>query len=327
MRKALASITLASSICLSAPASAESRFADFLSGSFFEGENWSAEVMSAAISVATEKALAGLFEQDPATDTPATDPADPLEKYNRMMFEFNAKLDDAALKPLAEYYAEYTPEIVRTGVRNFFSNINDVGVAANSALQGKVDQALSDSSRLALNSVVGLGGVIDVASELDIEKNDEDFGQTLGVWGVPEGPYIVLPILGPRTLRSAVGTALDTYLQVETLGSVAELGGAESAVSELMALNVVDQRTRLLGKESLLDTAALDPYIFARESYLAYRRCKVADCDKIDYIPAAPEGESDSNLFEGNSFDGNSYNELEMLDELDQLDELDLLND
>ena len=240
---------------------------------------------------------------------------DPLEKYNRMMFAFNSRLDDLALRPLAESYSEYTPSIVQTGVRNFFSNIGDVGVLTNSVLQGKLDQALEDTSRLAINSVIGLGGVIDVASALDIEKNNEDFGQTLGFWGVPEGPYIVLPLLGPRTVRSAVGTALDTYLQVETLGSVTELAGAESVVSELLALNLINQRTRLLGKESLLEKAALDPYLYAREAYLAYRRCKVNNCDNIDYVPAAPES--------GNDSPSSTDNELDELDELEMLDELD----
>ena len=309
MRKLFASLCLVSSIVFTSPVSAESSFSRLLNSDL-----WSADAVSAALSVAAETAMTEWFgvEEQPGGDLHVGTPDDPLEKYNRMMFQFNSRLDELALKPLAENYVEYTPAIVRTGVRNFFSNIGDVGVVANSALQGKVDQALRDSSRVAINSVVGLGGVIDVASALDIEKNNEDFGQTLGVWGVPEGPYIVLPVLGPRTLRSAVGTALDTYLQVETLGSMTELVGAESAVSELLALNVVDQRTQMLGKESLLAQAAIDPYLFAREAYLAYRRCKVADCDKIDYVPAAPENPS--------SIDG-ELDELDMLDELDLLDE------
>ena len=147
----------------------------------------------------------------------ATAIVDPFENYNRMMFRFNQQLDEVALKPLAKHYRDYTPELVRIGVRNFFSNIGDVGVLTNSALQGKFDQALSDSTRVAVNTIAGVGGVIDVASMMNIKKNNEDFGQTFGVWGIPEGPYIVLPLLGPRTLRSAVGTIADTALQVETL--------------------------------------------------------------------------------------------------------------
>jgi len=211
-----------------------------------------------------------------------------------------------ALRPIAESYTEYTPELVRLGVRNFFSNIGDVGVLANSVLQGNFDQALEDTSRLAINSTVGIAGVIDVATAIDIEKNQEDFGQTLGVWGVPEGPYIVLPILGPRTARSAVGTAIDTYVQLETLGAMGEAAGAETAISEILALNLIDQRSALLGKEDLLGKAALDPYLFAREAYVALRRCKVNNCDQVDYQPAESE---------------QGVDELELLDELDLLDE------
>ncbi len=245
---------------------------------------------------------------------------DPLEKYNRMMFRFNQVLDEKALQPLATNYREYTPDIVQTGVSNFFSNLGDVGVVTNSVLQGKFDQALNDSSRLAVNTIAGLGGVIDVATMLDLEKNHEDFGQTFGVWGVPEGPYIVLPVLGPRTMRSAVGTALDTYLQVETLGAVSEAAAGQEIVTEMLALNLIHQRSKMLGKTELLEQAALDPYVFTREAYLAYRRCQVEDCDKVDYQPSAtPE------LFD----DG--IDELDLLDELEQPqnlpDELDLLDE
>jgi len=300
--KWLASAVLACSLVFTTPASADIT-------DIFKSDLFSSEVLSAAVTTAAETMFTDWFDsEENLTDSPE----DPFEKYNRMMFRFNSKLDSHALKPLAETYVEYTPAIVRAGVSNFFSNIGDVGVAANSALQGKVEQALSDSSRVAINSVVGLGGVIDVATALDIEKNNEDFGQTLAVWGVPEGPYIVLPLLGPKTLRGAVGTAVDTYIQLETLGSVTEVAGVESAVQEMLAINLIDQRTRMLGKESLLEQAALDPYLYLRESYLAHRRCQVNDCDKIDYVPADPEDTSTSS----------ELDELELLEELDLLDEL-----
>ena len=244
---------------------------------------------------------------------------DPLEKYNRMMFRFNQMVDEKALLPLASNYQEYTPDIVQTGVSNFFSNLGNVGVMTNSVLQGKFDQALNDSSRLAINTIAGLGGVIDVASLLDLDKNHEDFGQTFGVWGVPEGPYIVLPVLGPRTMRSAFGTALDTYLQVETLGAVSEAAAWQEIVTELLALNLIQQRARMLGKTELLEQASLDPYVFTREAYLAYRRCQVVDCDKIDYQPSATPELLDDGI-----------DELDLLDELeppqDFPDELDLLD-
>lgn len=298
--KSWLALGLACGLSVSAPVTAESSFSRF----------FDSDLLSTAVSVAAHTVMEEWFDDsDDSSDELTATEYDPLEKYNRMMFRFNSSLDEAALKPLAESYQEYTPAIVRAGVRNFFSNIGDVGVAANSALQGKVDQALSDSSRLALNSVVGLGGMFDVASKLDLEKNNEDFGQTLGVWGVPEGPYIVLPVLGPRTLRSAVGTAFDTYLQMETLGSMSELSGVD-AVSEMVALNIVDQRTRMLGKEELLQQAALDPYIYTREAYLAYRRCQVDDCDRIQYVAADPESPSS----------GTDLDELELLEELEELE-------
>ncbi len=304
VRNLLATISFCCGVTLASPASAETMVSRLFDSEF----------LSAAVSVAAETVLEDWFGSDDDASskvTPTATPQDPLEKYNRMMFKFNARLDETALKPLAETYVEYTPDLLRAGVRNFFSNVGDVGVAANSALQGKVGQALSDSSRVGLNSLFGLGGVFDVASKLELEKNNEDFGQTLGVWGVPEGPYIVLPVLGPRTLRSAVGTAFDTYLQMETLGSIGELSGVDT-VTELVALNIVDQRTKLLGKEALLEQAALDPYVYTREAYLAYRRCQVNDCDKIDYLPADPERPSSND---------EALNELDMLDELDGLED------
>ena len=305
---------------ITAPVAAE----DNAGSSFFrifDNDLFQSEIVTAAVSTAAESVLAEWFNGSDNTTDDSVANGDPLEKYNRLMFRFNSKLDSAALKPLADTYYEHTPAIVRAGVRNFFSNIGDVGVAANSALQGKVDQALSDSSRVAINSVVGLGGVFDVATALDFEKNNEDFGQTLAVWGVPEGPYIVLPLLGPRTLRGAVGTAVDTYVQLETLGSMTELAGAESAMSELLAINLIDQRTRLRGKDSLLEQAALDPYLYTREAYLAYRRCQVNDCDKIDYVPSEPESAEDPSSLD------NDLRELEELRELDELDLMDELDD
>ncbi len=267
-------------------------------------------LLTAAAQVVTETVTEfALSTADTTRDLAAivnTDSDDPLEKYNRMMFRFNQVLDEKALQPIATNYREYTPDIVQTGVSNFFSNLGDVGVVTNSVLQGKLDQALNDSSRLAVNTIAGLGGVIDVATMLDLEKNHEDFGQTFGVWGVPEGPYIVLPVLGPRTMRSAVGTALDTYLQVETLGAVSEAATGQEIVTEMLSLNLIQQRAKMLGKTELLEQAALDPYVFTREAYLAYRRCQVQDCDKIDYQP------SDTPEFQDDDID-----ELDLLDQLD----------
>jgi len=245
---------------------------------------------------------------------------DPLEKYNRWMFGLNRQIDEIALKPAAEKYREYAPDLLKLGIRNFFSNIDDIGVLANSTLQGKVDQALDDSARLAINTLVGIGGVIDVATMLDFEKNNEDFGQTFGHWGVPEGPYIVLPLLGPRTLRSATGTALDTWLQVEALGAVSEASAGQDLVTELMAMKLIDEREQLLAKSALLDQAALDPYTFARDAYLAYRRCVVEDCDKVDYVPNTVE---ENEARSGSEPLSDDIPVLPRQDEIDLLDELD----
>lgn len=215
--------------------------------------------------------------------------ADPFEAYNRWMFRFNSELDEKALRPLAEKYREHTPEVIKSGVSNFFSNLGDVGVVTNSVLQGKFDQAFNDTTRLVINSIAGIGGVVDVATMLNYEKNHEDFGQTFGVWGIPEGPYIVLPVLGPRTVRSAIGTALDTYLQVETLGAFSEAAAGQDLVTEMLSLNLIQQRSEALDKTALIEQAALDPYIFTREAYLTYRRCQVTDCDRVNYVPAKPE--------------------------------------
>ena len=130
--------------------------------------------------------------------------SDPFEPVNRAVFSFNDKVDRWALKPVATGYRKVTPSILRVGVNNFFGNLGDVSTAANGLLQGKVKQGLSDTARVAVNTILGFGGIVDVATGLEFEKHFEDFGQTLGVWGVPEGPYIVLPFFGPQTLRSTV---------------------------------------------------------------------------------------------------------------------------
>ncbi len=272
------------------------------------------ESLLSAASGALIETVANALDETDEPGTVSGTAADPFEKYNRMMFHFNSVLDEKALRPAAEKYREYTPQLVQHGVSNFFSNLGDVGVLTNSLLQGKFDQAVNDSTRLALNSIAGVGGVIDVATMLNYRKNDEDFGQTFGVWGVPEGPYIVLPVLGPRTVRSAVGTALDTYLQVETLGALSETAAGQDLVTELLSLNLVNKRSQLLAKTALLEQASLDPYVFTREAYLAYRRCQVTDCDRIDYVPANQEPAVQSSP--GSTVEP-APDDLDLLDELD----------
>jgi phospholipid-binding lipoprotein MlaA len=199
-----------------------------------------------------------------------TNPKDPLEKFNRAMFSFNDAVDQAALKPAAEAYRTL-PSFVQTGVSNFFGNLGDVWTAANNLLQGKVADGMSDVMRVTFNSTFGLFGVLDIASEAGLAKHKEDFGQTLGKWGVASGPYIVLPLLGPSTLRDTVATPVDLTgdpwdyarpIRVRNFGYVAR---------------VVDQRAAVLDASNLIEEAALDRYVFVRDAYMQRRESKVRD--------------------------------------------------
>lgn len=199
------------------------------------------------------------------------DPRDPLEPLNRGIYEFNDVVDKAVLKPVATGYRDAMPDPVRTAVGNFFSNLDDVLVLLNDLLQFKLDQAASDFSRLIWNTTVGIAGLIDVATPMDMAKHNEDFGQTLGYWGVDNGPYLVLPFLGPSTLRDAVGTAVDS--QFDPVVQHTPVPERNSAI----AVHSVDTRSRLLDAEEILDEAAIDRYVFLRDAYLQRRRGLVYD--------------------------------------------------
>lgn len=180
--------------------------------------------------------MVGLFMSGCASSVALNKPiSDPFEPVNRAVFSFNDKVDRWALKPVATGYRKVTPSILRVGVNNFFGNLGDVSTAANGLLQGKVKQGLSDTARVAVNTILGFGGIVDVATGLEFEKHFEDFGQTLGVWGVPEGPYIVLPFFGPQTLRSTVGLLGDS--RIEPLNLINFRGNTRPA---LVAVNVVN---------------------------------------------------------------------------------------
>jgi len=198
-------------------------------------------------------------------------PRDPFEPFNRGIYQFNDDVDKAFIKPAAEFYRFILPDFMRTGVSNFFSNINDVIVALNSLLQGKLTQAGSDAARLIINSTVGLVGLIDVATEIGLEKHNEDFGQTLGFWGIGDGPYLVLPLLGPSSARDAVGWFGDYYMW--------PIGYVESDLTRnlLIAVRFVAGRADLLEASRILETAALDPYEFVRDAFLQRRRNLVYD--------------------------------------------------
>jgi phospholipid-binding lipoprotein MlaA len=216
---------------------------------------------------------------------PQVDPRDPLEPYNRAMFQFNDSLDRAVVKPVATAYKDNLPYLVRKGVSNFFDNLQDAWSFVNSALQLKGEAAGDNFFRFGVNTLIGLGGVLDVASEMGIERHTEDFGQTLGYWGVGPGPYIVLPLLGPSTLRDTVA------LPVDAKGNVVSDVQDVPTRNSLTVLKVVDRRAGLLQATSILDQVALDPYLFARDAYLQHRRSAVYDGNPPDE-PVAPATEA-----------------------------------
>ena len=197
---------------------------------------------------------------------------DPLEPYNRAVHRFNRAADEWFLAPAARGYVTITPEAVDTGVTNVFQNLEDVGNLVNNALQGKMDRAVSDLGRIGFNTTVGLLGIFDVATPLGFERHDEDFGQTLGWWGAPAGPYVVLPLLGPSTVRDTAGRGGDyfvspyDYLTLTTTEAYA-----------LYGVRTVDFRASLLGADRLLDEASFDPYAFQRDAWLQRRRNQVYD--------------------------------------------------
>jgi phospholipid-binding lipoprotein MlaA len=196
---------------------------------------------------------------------------DPLEPWNRRVMAFNDQVDALALKPLATVYRDAVPPLARTGVSNFFGNLSDAWSAVNSLLQLKIQHAADSVLRVSVNTVFGLGGLLDIASEAGIERHREDFGQTLGRWGVGAGPYLVLPILGPSTLRDTVALPVD--MQGDPIG---ELKPA-SAATGLYVLRAVDFRANVLRAGDVLDAVALDRYRFVRDAYLQRRQSEVRD--------------------------------------------------
>ena len=192
-------------------------------------------------------------------------PVDPLENFNRGVFSLNDGVDRAVLRPVASAYRDITPSPVRTGVSNFFSNIGDVWSLANNILQLKPKESAETLLRLSFNTILGFGGVFDIATEMRLQKNPEDFGQTLGYWGMGSGPYIVLPLLGPSNLRDSIGRAVD--LTVDVVARTDRV----PVRNTLTPLRVVDTRSSLLNATDLVDQAALDKYSFTRDAYLSRR--------------------------------------------------------
>ena len=196
---------------------------------------------------------------------------DPLEGFNRTMFDFNDGLDRIALKPVATAYQNVLPTVVQTGVNNFFGNIGDVWTMVNNFLQGKAEQGFSDVMRVTFNTTFGLAGLIDIASEAGIPKHKEDFGQTLGKWGVGSGPYVVLPLFGPSTVRDTAALPIDWTGDLLTHVYPVDVRNTSAAI------RLVDQRATALNATNLLEEIALDRYTFIRGAYLQRRESQVND--------------------------------------------------
>jgi phospholipid-binding lipoprotein MlaA len=204
--------------------------------------------------------------------TSGGNPADPLEGVNRKVFAFNDATDRWVFTPVAKGYRFVLPGFVRTGISNFFSNLDDVWVSVNDVLQGKVQQGLEDATRVVFNSTFGIAGLFDFASPAGLPKHNEDFGQTLGVWGIESGPYVVIPFLGPSTFRDGFGLVFDynadlVYWATESV----------AVRNSLYATRAISNRAKLLDATNLLEQAALDRYAFARDAWLQRRRNLVYD--------------------------------------------------
>lgn len=200
---------------------------------------------------------------------PNANPRDPFEPFNRKMLEFNEAVDSLALKPAATAYRNAVPPLARTGVNNFFSNMRDLWSGVNSLLQLKFHNAAENFLRFEVNTVFGIAGILDIASEMNIERHTEDLGQTLGRWGVPAGPYLMLPFFGPSTVRDAIALPADRRAD-----PLANVEGWDARWS-LYVLRAVDTRANLLRVTSVVGEAALDKYSFTRDAYLQRRRAEI----------------------------------------------------
>ncbi|MFM8677560.1 MAG: VacJ family lipoprotein, partial [Burkholderiaceae bacterium] len=200
------------------------------------------------------------------------DTRDPWERYNRAVFEFNDTLDRAVVKPVAEAYRDYVPELAQRSLRNVFSNLRDVIITAHQLLQGKPQAAMTAGSRVLINSTIGALGLGDPASEMGLIKTNEDFGQTFGRWGIGPGPYFVLPLLGPSTVRDTIGTLAD--FNFDPIGSVFEQGAGRNIVYGLIA---IDRRKDLLDAQDTIEALSFDRYSGVRDAWLARRRSLVYD--------------------------------------------------
>ncbi|MEY3221096.1 MAG: hypothetical protein RIT27_2453 [Pseudomonadota bacterium] len=202
-------------------------------------------------------------------------PDDPWESFNRGVFEFNQTADEWVLKPVAETYADVMPLTLRKSISNFFSHLDEINVLFNNLLQLKFEQAGKTTGRFLLNTAVGFFGFFDSATVYGLPKQEQDFGQTLGFWGIDKGPYVVLPMLGSSTLRDSVGLAADISVRNLTFEQIKHDKTQNDVYYGSYTLNLLNKRAELLGAEQLLDTAALDPYLFMRNAYLQRRQALI----------------------------------------------------
>ena len=200
---------------------------------------------------------------------PNANPEDPYESFNRGVYSFNDGLDKAVLKPVATAYHDVAPKPIRTGVSNFFGNLGDVWSFVNNLLQGRGSDALDSMVRVNVNTLFGLGGLLDIATEMGVQRHKQDFGLTLGHWGVQTGPYLVLPLLGPSTLRDTAALPIDFYGDLTS--NINDIGVRNS----LYGLKIVEKRESLLSAGDVLEAAALDRYSFTRDVYLQVRSGRI----------------------------------------------------
>jgi phospholipid-binding lipoprotein MlaA len=238
--------------------------------------------------VATLLALSLLALQGCATTSAHLSARDPWEPFNREVSRFNDDADRIVLKPVATFYREKVPPLVRTGVANFFGNLGDAWSAVNSLLQFRLQEAEESLARFHLNTMFGVFGIFDVASDLNIERHREDFGQTLGRWGVPAGPYMVLPLLGPSTLRDTLALPIDR--RYDLVHYFSPTGLRETAY----VVRIVDRRSNLLRVGTVLEEAALDRYSFTRDAYLQRRRAEIFEGVEDKGVPPPLPDESNA---------------------------------
>lgn len=234
-------------------------------------------LLSRGLAVALVVSISGCASL-PAGHSP--DDRDPWERYNRAVYEFNDKVDKAIIKPVAEAYRDYVPDLFQFLIRNFFGNLRDIATSVHHLAQGKPAEAGQSAARVLFNSTIGFLGLSDPATEMGFAKTSEDFGQTFGVWGAKPGPYFVIPLLGPSTVRDTVGLGFD--LSLDPKDAVFSAGTDRTVATAVVA---IDGRKELLQAEGTLDALAFDRYSSLRDTYLARRRSQVYDGDP----PPLPE--------------------------------------